>query len=153
LHSATSSAATKFAALEGLPRDEEPLLDFLEGVLSLVVPGEEPLFFWLLLMVTAMTTGQGEWGTSNGATATAMIDQSMTTGQWQQQLQWHQGRGTGATGAMAMAMGQRQRSIVPIAMIDRVDVWGVGRGRGRVLFRVLYSKHLVNARMEDPLKE
>jgi hypothetical protein len=45
LHSATFSAATKFAALEGLPRDEEPLLDFLEGVLSLVVPGEELLVF------------------------------------------------------------------------------------------------------------
>jgi hypothetical protein len=50
LQSATSSAATKFAALECLPRDEESLLDFLEGVLSLVMPGEEPgdepLLFW-----------------------------------------------------------------------------------------------------------
>jgi hypothetical protein len=51
--------------------------------------------------------GQGEWGNSNGATATAMIDQSITTGQWQQQLQWHRGRGTGAgaTGATEMQWG------------------------------------------------
>jgi hypothetical protein len=33
-------------------------------------------------MVTAMAMGQGEWGNSNGATATAMIDQSIATGQW-----------------------------------------------------------------------
>jgi hypothetical protein len=52
LHSATSSTATKLEALEGLPPDEEPVLDLLKGVLSLVVPGEEPLFFSLLLMVS-----------------------------------------------------------------------------------------------------
>jgi hypothetical protein len=31
--------------LEGLPLDEEPVLDLLEGVLSWVVPGDEPLLF------------------------------------------------------------------------------------------------------------
>jgi hypothetical protein len=74
LHSATSSTATKFVALEGLPRDEEPVLDLLEGVLSWDMPGEEPLFFPLLLMVSLFV----------GATAIAMaIAMTMALGQWQ----------------------------------------------------------------------
>jgi hypothetical protein len=73
LHSAASSAATKFAALEGLPPDEDPVLDLLGGVLSWCVPGDEPLFFSLLLMMcaTAMTMGQqrrGDQQRGNGNT-------------------------------------------------------------------------------------
>jgi hypothetical protein len=39
-----------------------PVLDLLEGVLSLGVPGDEPLLFWLLLMMSLLM----------GATAMAM---------------------------------------------------------------------------------
>jgi hypothetical protein len=94
-------------------------------------------------MVTAMAMGQGEWGNSNGETATAMIDQSITTGQWQQQLQWHWGRSN-----------RRQEewgNVVPIA-IDRScgcgrvghGAWGAGVG---ILFKTLFET-LVNAQME-----
>jgi hypothetical protein len=43
LHSATSSTATKLEAFKGLPPEEKPVLDLLEGVLS--VGKEELLFF------------------------------------------------------------------------------------------------------------
>jgi hypothetical protein len=71
LQSAASSTATKIAALEVLPPDEEPVLDLLEGVLSWGVPGEEPLLFRLLLMDVFIYGGNGN---DNGATATAMIN-------------------------------------------------------------------------------
>jgi hypothetical protein len=92
LHSATSSTATKFEALEGLPLKEELVLDLLEGVLS--VGKEEPLFFSLLLMLSGVElidTGKKQ---SNGNGAGATINQS----------QWRRGNGNGGT----MAPGQRQ---------------------------------------------
>jgi hypothetical protein len=58
LHSETSSTATKLDALEGLPREEDPVLDLLEGVLS--SSEEEPLFFSWLLMVSLFVGGNAD---------------------------------------------------------------------------------------------
>jgi hypothetical protein len=67
-----------------------------------------------------------------------MMDRCIAMGQ----LQWHWGRGNRSNCDSNGAPGQEQqeqqeqwgnsndRSVVPIAMIDRVDV-GVGRGHGR----------------------
>jgi hypothetical protein len=68
----------------------------------------------------------------NGATATAMIDQSITTGQRQQQLQWHWGRSNRSNGTRNGATAI-DRSHYKNDRLCAVLMWGAGVG---VLFRV-----------------
>jgi hypothetical protein len=88
----------------------------------------------------AKAIAMGHWGNSNsngnGAMFVRLINQS-NGGDRSINLEW----GTGAQElghwgrskrSNRSAMGQRQRSIVPIA-INRVDVGGVGRGRGHFI--------------------
>jgi hypothetical protein len=82
----------------------------------------------LFMGATAMAMRQEDRG--NGAMAMAAFNQSIAMGHWGT-------TGAGATGAMAM--GQRQRSIIPIAMIDCLDVGGAGVGVGD-FYSVFYSK-------------
>jgi hypothetical protein len=82
--------------------------------------------------------GQQQQGNGDGDDRSIDYNRTMATAIAMAPGQGHWGR-SNRSNRSAMGQRQQQRSIVPIA-IDHVDVDVWGMGRGRLLFRVFYSK-------------
>jgi hypothetical protein len=84
--------------------------------------------------------GQQQQGNGDGDDRSIDYNRTMATAIAMAPEQGHWGR-SNRSNRSTMGQRQQRRSIVPIA-IDHVDVdvWGMGHGRGRLLFRVFYSK-------------